>query len=324
MGLDLGQGAEDAGGMTVGRVEHDHVHPGLDQGLGARQHLGPDADGRAGQQPTHVVLGGVRVLLDLLDVLDGDQSLEPAVLIDDEQFLDAVLVEQGLAVGQVDAHRRGDQVLAGHDVVDAQLVVGDEAQVAVGDNAHQLVAVEHRQAGDAVVAHDRLHLGHALVAGHGDRVDDHAGLGLLDLFDLLGLAVDAHVLVDDADAALPGHGDGGLVLGDRVHGGAEQRRLQLDGVGQPGRERDLRGQDLRGAGHHEDIVEGEGHGDIVVQHGDSLSAESEPRGIFCREADPPLARDQCSSGKPGAPCGTGGRAAPALPRAGRRPVMMQK
>ena len=288
MGLDLGQGAEDAGGMAVGRVEHDHVHPGLDQGLGARQHLGADADGRSGQQPAHVVLGGVRVLLDLLDVLDGDQPFEPAILVDDEQLLDAVLVEQGLAVRQVDAHRGGDQVLAGHDVVDAQLVVGDEPQVAVGDDAHQLVTVEHRQAGDTVVAHDRLDIGDALVARHGDRVDDHAGFGFLDLLHLLGLTVDAHVLVDDTDAALASHGDGGLVLGDRVHGGAEQRGLQFDRVGQTGCQGDLRRQDLRGAGHHEDIVKGEGQGDVVVEHGDSLSAESERGAPLFREAGPRL------------------------------------
>src|SRR3546814_7415336 len=40
------------------------------------------------------------------------------------------------------------------------------------------------------------------------RFADHAGFEVLDPRDLLGLALGAHVLVDDADAAKLGHGDG--------------------------------------------------------------------------------------------------------------------
>jgi hypothetical protein len=57
----------------------------------------------------------------------------------------------------------------------------------------------------------------------GDGVDDHAGLGALDLVDLAGLLLDGEVAVDDAEAALLGHGDGQARLGDGVHGGGHER-----------------------------------------------------------------------------------------------------
>ena len=49
-------------------------------------------------------------------------------------------------------------------------------------------------------------------------IDDHPRFRALHLVDFLGLRVDRHVLVDDAEAALLGHGDGEPRLGDGVHG----------------------------------------------------------------------------------------------------------
>ena len=60
--------------------------------------------------------------------------------------------------------------------------------------------------------------GQALLRPDGDGVDDHARLRLLDLADLQHLVGDGEVLVDDADAPLAGHADGGRRLGDRIHG----------------------------------------------------------------------------------------------------------
>ena len=61
----------------------------------------PTPTRRADAQPAEVVLGGVRVLLRLLDVLDGDQALEEPAAVDDQQLLDPVLVQQLL--GGLDA-----------------------------------------------------------------------------------------------------------------------------------------------------------------------------------------------------------------------------
>src|SRR5919112_253728 len=47
-------------------------------------------------QPAHVIGGGVRIHLGLLDVAGRDEALELALAVDDEQLLDPVLVEQAL------------------------------------------------------------------------------------------------------------------------------------------------------------------------------------------------------------------------------------
>ena len=97
------------------------------------------ADGRrrGDAQPALLVLGGVRVEPALLDVLDGDQADAAVVVVDDEQLLDAVLVEEALGLVLVDALAHRDQVLAGHQLGDRLRRIGGEADVAVGEDADE-------------------------------------------------------------------------------------------------------------------------------------------------------------------------------------------
>ena len=98
--IDVGERAADAPHhvehalrMAVRRVDDEHVDVGGDQRVGALDGVVRDADGRAAAQPAERVLRRVRILDRLLDVLDGDQALQPEVAVDDEQLLDFVLVQ---------------------------------------------------------------------------------------------------------------------------------------------------------------------------------------------------------------------------------------
>ncbi len=255
--LDADQGVDDVSGMAVRGIEHHHVDPDLDQLL----HMVEAAvhpDGRAGSQAAEIVLGREGIFFHLLDILDGDQALEMVFVIHHQELFDAVLVEERLGLLQGDSRFGGDQMLAGHHIPHQEIFVGDETEVAVGDDSDQLLAAQHRHAGDAVAAHDFVDFAHGLIFVHRDRVDDHARLGFLDLLHLADLLFHAHVLVDDADAALPGHGDGGPVFGHRIHGGTDQGDVQGDGPGQAGGQAHLVGQNLRGCRHQKQIVKGIG------------------------------------------------------------------
>ena len=79
----------------------------------------------------------------------------------------------------------------------------------------------------------------------------------LDAADLGGLLGGFQVLVDDAEAAKLGHGDGHGGLGDGVHGGRDDRDVERDGAGQPGAGVGGGRQDLGVAGDQQHVVEGE-------------------------------------------------------------------
>ena len=65
---------------------------------------------------------------------------------------------------------RDQAVALGHDVADRIVSFGLEAHVAVGDDADQLAAVDHRHAGDVARAGQRQHLADGGVGADGDRV----------------------------------------------------------------------------------------------------------------------------------------------------------
>ncbi|MCY1225544.1 hypothetical protein D9M72_377420 [compost metagenome] len=209
-------------GVSVGGVNEQSVHTGVNEGHGTLPAVTEESDGGPDSQPAFVVLGGKRVLLGLREVLGGDEALEPALVVNQRKLFDLVggeLVRRFLAA---DAHMPGDQGHLGHDVADkadGEIRFRHEAGVAVGDDAEEPHAlVDDRQAGDPVVRADLVELGQGRFRADGQRVGDHAGFAALDPVHLVGLVLDGQVAVDHAQAALAGHGDSHAGLGDGVHG----------------------------------------------------------------------------------------------------------
>ena len=103
--LDLLHDVEHALAVAVGGVDDEHVDAGVDERLGPLEGVGADPDRGADPEPAPLVLGGVGVLGPLLDVLDGDQPAQDAVVVDDRQLLDAVLPEDLLGLLERGAER---------------------------------------------------------------------------------------------------------------------------------------------------------------------------------------------------------------------------
>jgi hypothetical protein len=91
----------------------------------------------------------------------------------------------------------------------------------------------------------------------GHRVLDHPALGALDPVHLLGLPLDRHVLVDDADPALARHGDRHARLGHGVHRRGDQRDRQPDRAGELRLHAGVLRVDLRVPRGQQHVVEGE-------------------------------------------------------------------
>ena len=255
----------------MGRIQGQHVGTGLHQGGHAVQHVGSDADGGTHQQAALLVTGGVGVHGGLLDVLDGDQALQAEVLVHDGQLLDLVLAQDLTGLGQGGALGGGDQVLPGHHVVDELVHVGLELHITVGDDADQTAVVADGHAGDAVFGHQLVGLGQGVARPKPEGIGDHAVFRALDHVHLLGLLADGHILVDDADAALSGDGDGHAILGNGVHGGADEGDVQMHLPGQAGVQINVRRQHIAGGGDEQHVVKGEAlfHkllGGVLIDH----------------------------------------------------------
>jgi ribosome maturation factor RimP len=218
----------------VGGIDGQYVGPGADQLRCALQEVAGGSDSSANAQTALGIFAGVGVFELFLDVLDGDEALELVLVVDDQQLFDAVLVQDQFGFFKRGADRDGDQVGLGHHVADGDVGAGLEAQIAVGEDADQALAAGDGYAGDLVAAHDFECRLDGLIGLDGDGIDDHAAFGALDLVDFAGLVGDRQIAVHDADSTLLGHGDGHARLGDRVHGGRDQRGIQGNVLGELG------------------------------------------------------------------------------------------
>ncbi len=109
-----------------------------------------------------------------------------------------------------------------------------------------------------------------MVVAGSDRILDHAALVLLHHLHLGGLLLRRHVLVDHAEPAFLGHGDGQPALGNGVHGRRNQRNVQADVAGELGARVHVLGQDLGIVRHQQDVVESEGFGEEAHEAGTPL------------------------------------------------------
>ena len=177
-------------------VDHDDVDFGVDQRLGALETLVTDCGRSSHAQAAVFVLGGFGIGDRLLDVLDGDEADAAPVIVDDEQLLDAALVQQAARLVLAGAQRHGGEVFRGHEFLDRLARVFGKAHVAVGQDADQLARkIGHGNAADAVGGHDFLRLAKRGVGADRDGVHHHAAFITLHGANGSGLFLDLEVAV---------------------------------------------------------------------------------------------------------------------------------
>jgi len=210
-------------------VDDDDVHLRVDECAGAIESFFTDADRCAAAQTSERIFRRKRIAPGLLNVFDGDEAFEVAVLIDDEKFLDAMLVKNFARLLERRTDRSRDEIFFRHALRDRKIEARFESQIAIGENADEFsIRVGHRDAGDLVLLHHLHRLGDRLPRTHRHRIDDHPRFRALHLVDLFGLTIDRHVLVDDAEAAVLRHRDREAGFGDRIHRRGEDGDVQPD------------------------------------------------------------------------------------------------
>ena len=116
-------------------------------------------------------------------------------------------------------------------------------------------ALDDGHAGDAFRSSEVDDLTDRHVGRDGDRIADDAALEFLDARDFGGLPGDGHALVDDADAAFLRHGDGEACLGDGVHGGGHERKIEPDVAREASSQIDFAREDFRVGRDQKNVVE---------------------------------------------------------------------
>ena len=94
---------------------------------------------------------------------------------------------------------------------------GFEPEVAVGQDSDQFSVTGNRNAADPVPAHQFFRIADQVFRTQVKRIRNHAVFTALYFIHLRRLFLNAHVLVDDTQTALPGHGDCHFAVRHRIH-----------------------------------------------------------------------------------------------------------
>src|SRR5690606_30306480 len=206
-------------GVAVGSVYHDHVYTGFGQCGNTGFGVATGTHRSTNTQTALLVFTGQRVILGLLDILNSNQAAQLEVVVDHQHFLDAMAVQQLFHVFKAGALFDSHQlVFRRHDIPHRGIHAALKADITAGNDTYQVVAIHHRQAGDAVGHGDINQFPHGGVRVNGNRVFHHTAFVFLDLAYRSSLLFNRHVLVHDANAAFLRHGDRQLSFGYRVHG----------------------------------------------------------------------------------------------------------
>ena len=191
-----------------------------------------------------------------------------------------------LASSWLDALAHRDEIVLGHQLGDFLPLVGGKAHVAVGENADELAgapvaaALDHRNAGDVMLLHQRQRIGERRAGMNGHRIHDHARFEFLHLPHLRGLHRRFQIAVNDANAAGLRHGDRHMRLGDRVHGRRHDRDIEADAARDSRANIDIRRQHVRQTGLDQHVVESEAFARTILEHR-QLRLRPRGRASFC-------------------------------------------
>ena len=287
-GADEFDHVADAGGVAVGGRDGDGVDGFFDEGADvgedffAVERSAWEAHGREGGADNEAEAGvaggfaaGFGLGGDALDVGSGDEAFEAVVGADDEHFVDADVGGEE-AVGGADgvfggsSGGLGDEGGArGHDLGDAFGAVAVFDDVTREEAGEAAGGVDDGEGGEGKI----LGLDHfedvadEELGGDGDGVLDEAVDVAFHAGDFFHLFLGRHVVVDEAEAAVEGHRDGHVGLGDGVHVRGDNRNVEPEGVGEGGGGVGGAGENLGVESGEGNVVEGERGGEIGAEEG---------------------------------------------------------
>ncbi len=220
--------------MAVCGVEYDDIDLRINKCRYSVEAVCGNSYSCTAEESSLLILSGERILDLLLDILDGDESLEVEIIINDGELLLASLCKDLLCLIEGDTLLRGNEVLAGHALLDLLAVIGLKLKITVGDDTDEFFALGDRYTGDPELSHEIIRISDGMLGSKRERIGDDTILASLDLVDLIGLSLYRHILMDDTYTALSGHRYSHTMLRYGVHSRTHKRNVEFDLLGEIG------------------------------------------------------------------------------------------
>ena len=160
--------------MTVRGIDHDNVNLCLGQRAHAVVGIRAGANSSANAQAVPFIGAGQRVHARLGNILYRDHALHLALVVDHQHSFDAMTMQQFDNFGFVRTLTHGNEVVErDHDRRNRFIQMGLKTQVALGHQADQALAADHRQARNAPLLGEFDDIAHQRFRGDGNRILDN-------------------------------------------------------------------------------------------------------------------------------------------------------
>ena len=218
----------------MSRIDRNDIDARLNQSTDSLRCIGADTNRRAYSQVPLRILARIRKLFSLLDILEGNQSLQVSFRIGNKQFLDFVRQQNFFSFLKINILPGSNEVLAGHDVRDFRVKFRFNAKIPVCNNSFELPvgasckfrSPYYRNPGNGMAKHEVKRILHRRILIKGKRIANDAALISLDLCHFPCLLFNGQVFMDNANAACTRQGNSKSGFGHRIHRGAYQGYFQ--------------------------------------------------------------------------------------------------
>ena len=213
----------------MGCINDNSVCSSFKEGFSSFKGIGCHAHRTSDQETAKFILGCIWKLNHFLNVLDGNQARQSAVIIHQRQFFDAVFMEDALRCFKVCSNRGCYQVVTGHVLRNQRLKIRDKAHVAIGDNPHQLAifqGLHNRNPRDAVALHQFFCLMNLVIWSQEEGINNNPIFRTFYLAHFFSLLGHRHVFMDNTQASCTCNGNGHLAVCDCIHGRGDNRNIQ--------------------------------------------------------------------------------------------------
>ena len=124
--------------MTVCGIENDNVNLGFNKSCNPVENIGGNTYTCSAEKSSLLILGCIGILDGLLNILDGDQTLEIIILINDGKLFFSGFSKDLLGFLEGDTLSCGDKILACHAFFDLLGIVCFEFKITICDDTYEL------------------------------------------------------------------------------------------------------------------------------------------------------------------------------------------
>ena len=147
-------------------------------------------------------------------------------------------------------------MVLGHDILDFCAVILQKAKVAVCQDSDQLPFLTNRHTGNFILCHNLIRVIDKMLRGQIKRIRNYAVFRALYGIHFVRLRGNAHIFMNDANAAFSRNGNCHFGCGNRIHCRGQKRRIQTNSLYKICGNIDVGWYDFRFCGNQKHVVEG--------------------------------------------------------------------